>query len=82
MKRLFDYECAYCGNEFEEFFEPSVECPHCGYSPCTKLITGTRIDPKLGVDPGSFTTLGDKWARVREQKQKIEAKRAREHGDS
>jgi len=33
----------------------------------------------MGVDP-SFPTMGDKWARVREQRKIYEERRAREHG--
>jgi putative FmdB family regulatory protein len=80
---LFDHECPECGHQFEEFVNTgspeTVNCPECT-APATKLITGTTIDPRLGVDADRFPTMGDKWARVREQRQKIEAKKVRDHG--
>jgi putative FmdB family regulatory protein len=80
---LFDYECPECGHGFEEFVNTSspetVNCPECS-APSTKQITGTRIDPRLGVHADAYPTMGDKWARIRVQRQKIEAKRARDHG--
>jgi putative FmdB family regulatory protein len=81
---LFDFECPHCGYGFEEFVNTNspetVNCPECA-TPATKQITGGRIDPRLGVDANAFPTMGDKWARVREQRQKIEAKRYRDHGE-
>lgn len=80
---LFDFQCPKCTNEFEELVNTgspeTVNCPECS-TPAIKLITGTRIDSRLGVDASSYPTLGDKWARIRKQRQQIEAKRARDNG--
>lgn len=81
---LYDFECSTCRHEFEEFKDTNsdalIACPRCGWDNTTKLISGTRIDPKLGVDANSFSTMGDRWARIREQRQKIENKKVRDHG--
>jgi putative FmdB family regulatory protein len=80
---LFDFECPHCGLSFEDFVNTSspetVNCSECA-TPATKQITGTRIDPRLGVHADAFSTMGDKWMKVREQRQKIEAKKVRDHG--
>lgn len=78
---LSDFECSNCTHVFEDFTGPEIWCPECGSKAVTRLITGTRLDPRLGVNPDSFPTMGDKWARVRKQKQQIDAKRARDHGE-
>lgn len=77
---LFDFECP-TGHTFEDMVRPeihSAECPTCG-QPARRLITGTRIDPRLGLDP-AFSTCGDKWARIRVQRRAIEDRRYRDHG--
>lgn len=83
MPILFDHECP-SGHVFEEFVSTGspdpVKCPECSQI-ATRLITGTRLDPRLGVDASAYPTLAAKWDRVRRQKQQIEAKRARDHGD-
>jgi putative FmdB family regulatory protein len=80
---LSDYECKGCGHEFEELADRdnpnSVKCPLCGQFNPTRLITGTRIDPRLGLDPTGFPTMGDKWARTHRQAAQIERKRNRAH---
>lgn len=82
---LFDFECRDCGLEFEELayrdHPDPVKCPQCHSTSTKRLITGTRIDPRLGVDAASFPTMGDAWARKRRERSAIEAKRRREHGD-
>lgn len=85
MKLLLDdFECRECKTEFEELADrnapETVKCPQCGQLNARRLITGTRIDPRLGVDP-SYSTLGDKWVKRRDQQKKIEERRKREHGD-
>lgn len=80
---LFDFECCDCGTEFEELayrdHPDPVKCPRC-HGSSRRLITGTRIDPRLGVDATSFPTMGDAWARKRRERAAIENKRKREHG--
>lgn len=82
---MFDFLCTLCGEEFEDLIEREhpdpVKCPLCGSSQTQRLITGTRIDPKLGVDPDSFPTMGDKWARKQRQRKAIEMKRRHANGD-
>lgn len=82
MRILFDYTCG-CGTTFEELVErdsrDSVTCPSCG-SLAKRQLSCPRLDTRLGVDPDSFPTLGDKWERNRKQHQQIEEARKREHG--
>jgi putative FmdB family regulatory protein len=82
---LFDYLCTTCGDEFEELVEREhpdpVKCPTCGSSSTRRLVTGTRIDPRLGIHADVFSTMGDKWAKKQRQRKAIEMKRRREHGD-
>lgn len=79
---LSDYECQSCGAKFEELADrnhpETVKCPECGQFNATRLITGTRIDPRLGVDL-AFPTMADKWARTRRQAAQIERKRKQAH---
>lgn len=80
---LYDFECRSCGAVFEELTPRNVhdvECPECG-GRAFRLVSAPRIDPKLGVNADAFPTMGDRWARVREQRAKIESKRAKEHGE-
>lgn len=83
---LSDYECQACGHIFEELADrdapETVKCNTCGKFQCRRLITGTRVDYRLGVDPGSWPTMGDKWARMHRQKTEQERKQKREHGES
>ena len=85
MLLLNDYECS-CGKIFEELADPSapekVKCPGCcQFGTATRLLCAPRIDPRLGVDAESFPSMGDKWVRRRQQHQKIEERRYREHGE-
>jgi len=78
---LFDFRCQQCTSVFDDMVKPDVyeaPCPKCGGTG-TRLISAPRIDPRMGVDP-SFPTMGDKWARVREQRKIYEERREREHG--
>jgi putative FmdB family regulatory protein len=77
---LFDYECKSCAQVFEELVDRDspepVKCPSCGQFDTTRLITGTTIDPNLGLDAESFPTMGDKWAKKREQRRRQESRRS------
>jgi len=82
---LFDHRCGRCSKIFEELVQrdtPSVvTCPHCQYlGHAERLLSAPRLDTRLGVDPISFPTLGDKWERNRKQHQRIEERRKSEHG--
>lgn len=78
MRRLYDYECldTVCSHNFEELakYEEQVPCPQCK-GPTRRLVGAPTIDPKLGLDAASWPTMGDKWARIRRQRAKIESKR-------
>jgi len=82
---MFDYLCTLCGDEFEELVEREhpdpVKCPLCGSSKTQRLITGTHIDPRLGLDAASFPTMGDKWARKQRQRKAIEMKKRHASGE-
>lgn len=84
MRLLDDYQCRSCQRVFEELADrnapETVKCPQCGQFNPERLITGTRIDPRLGCDP-AYATLGDRWVKRRDQQKKIEERRYREHGD-
>ena len=56
-----------------------LPCPECG-SPSNRLISAPRLDPRMGLDPEGNPTMADKWAKVREQRAKIEKKHYKEHG--
>lgn len=85
MLMMFDYLCTLCGDEFEELVDREhpdpVKCPTCGSSSTQRLITGTRIDPRLGIHADSFPTMGDKWVRKQRQRKAIEMKRRLSHGE-
>ena len=79
MRVLFDHQCRQCGFVFEEFADSEdqygPDCPECKATDAKRLIGAPRLDPKLGLDPTGFPPLGDKWARIRRQRQQIERKR-------
>lgn len=80
MRRLYDFECleAACGHNFEELVRyeeaDTIRCPHCN-GPTRRLIGAPTIDPRLGLDAANWPTMGDKWARIRRQRAKIESSR-------
>ena len=79
---LFDFRCTECLVKFEEMVKSSVKelpCPQCG-ARSTRLISTPRLDPRMGLDPVGNPTMGDKWARTREQRAKIEKAHYKEHG--
>ncbi len=81
---LFDFQCPNQEHPvFEELSDTNsgdpVLCPQC-FLISTRQLSAGRIDPKLGLDATSYPTMGDKWAKMRTQRQKIEAKKARDHG--
>ena len=64
---LFDYECLECSKIFEELIHmgnpEAVNCPQCSSSSTKRMLSAPRIDPKLGLDPIGFPTMGDRWAK-------------------
>ncbi len=79
MRIIFDHQCRSCSTVFEEFVYTEAtsgpDCPDCGATDAERLIGAPRLDPRMGLDPTSFPTMGDKWAKVRRQRQQIERKR-------
>ena len=79
-RQIFEFRCAAdaCGLVFDEYVAyddiPSVKCPSCA-SDTVRQLCAPRIDPRLGLDPASFPTMADKWARIRRQQAKIESSR-------
>lgn len=78
---LYDFECQQCTHTFDDLVKSDVyqaPCPQCGHN-ATRLISTPRLDPRLGIDP-AFPTMGDRWAKVREERARHEARRERDHG--
>lgn len=69
---LFDFECP-DGHTFEELIpsdQQTYQCK-CGKD-AERQISSVRIDwRKMGTDP-DFATCADKWAKMQEQKSRIE----------
>jgi putative FmdB family regulatory protein len=79
---LFDFECQHCTYVFDDMVKPNIHeapCPKCGHN-ATRLVSTPRIDPRLGLDAAGFPTMGDRWAKVREQRKAVEERRERDHG--
>lgn len=67
---LFDFECPK-GHIFEELVTQDTggcECPRCGEL-ARRMITGTHIDPKLGVS-NDFPSMARKWAKKQRKRAK------------
>lgn len=76
----FDFRCESCG-VWEDMVKPDVfvaPCPACGKD-SNRIISGTRLDPRMGVDP-DFATMADKWAKQRTKRAKIDRAHYKEHG--
>jgi putative FmdB family regulatory protein len=84
-RQMFLFRCLRkaCGHQFDDYVAysdiPTVKCEECGHK-TERLITAPTIDPRMGLDP-SFSTMSDKWAKVREQRAKIESAQAAKNGD-
>lgn len=79
---LYDFRCTSCNTVFEDMVKPSeysAPCPDCGEAG-KRLISAPRLDPRMGLDPVGNPTMGDKWAKVREQRARIEKAHYKEHG--
>lgn len=81
---LFDYDCSACAHEFEELVyrdDPkTIACPSCQKLTATRRIAAPTIDPRMGVS-STFSTMADRWAKVRRQRLKHAEKLQRDHGD-
>lgn len=71
---IFDFVCTKCGHSFEEMQEiddhKDVPCTNCQDS-AIRTISGTRIDPGLGVST-SFPSMAAKWDKKQRQRSKID----------
>ncbi len=79
---LFDFRCTECNTKFESMVKSDVlltPCVECG-ADSKRLISGTRMDPRMGLDPESNPTMGDRWAKIRKERAQIEKKHYKEHG--
>lgn len=54
-------------------------CTKCG-GESRRLVSTPRLDPRMGLDPDGFPTMGDRWAQRHEQARRIDEAREREHG--
>jgi putative FmdB family regulatory protein len=79
---IFDFKCNDCGSLTEEITSTDIrriECSVCG-SAADRIISGQfLIDPRMGLDP-CFPTVGDRWAKVRNQRRKLLDAKHRDHG--
>lgn len=70
---LFDFNCPN-GHEFEELVTSDIHehpCPECGFTAKRMLSIGHISYTRMGVDP-TFTTAGDKWAKMQMDRRKKE----------
>lgn len=86
MLIVIDLKCPSCGHREQDYFvkredRDSVPCPKCSAT-MKRLPSAPTLDWKLGTDPESFGTLGDKWARLQEQKARRAQKLKEEHGSA
>lgn len=77
MKRMFDFHCKSCGDEFEKLVDTNIRTVTCE---CGGEASRMISTPTIGLDGTNpdFPTAYDKWANVREQRARVTAKRNRE----
>jgi hypothetical protein len=75
MKLLRDFECKYCGREYERYVDSTVKQVECECGKSADRIIGMPRVALDGTDP-SFPGAYDKWARVREDKARQKSKRS------
>jgi hypothetical protein len=70
---MWAFECPDCG-EFEELCERCDELPclRCG-KPAKRVISGTRLDPKMGLTQ-DFPTMASRWEKKRKSQERYEAR--------
>lgn len=70
----YTYECEKCGEIYDRVWNKIADHangPDCCFEPTKQIILRPPIiDPRLGLDPDSFPTMGDKWANRQEQRLK------------
>ena len=73
MRRMYDFKCSqeHITEGFVDYETTAISCS-CG-NVANRIISPVRISLD-GTDP-IYTSAYDKWARTREQQQKLEAKR-------
>lgn len=77
MKQMRDFICNRCGYVQERFIEDEIEQYPCECGGMMVRIISTpsiRLEGITGAFPGAY----DRWARVREERARIAAKRNRE----
>lgn len=68
---LFDFQCTTCDAVFEELVTTdtvSFNCHECDGA-AVRIISGTHIDPKLGVS-NDFPTMARRWEKKTRQRAK------------
>jgi putative FmdB family regulatory protein len=86
---LNDYQCGDCGTVSEQWDKrgevANHTCPHCGSTSLSKQISPGHLGYTSMAANGesssdSMGTAIDKWAKMREQKQRIERRNLERHG--
>jgi len=75
MKLLRDFECKYCGREYERYVDSAVKKVDCDCGKSADRIIGMPRVALDGTDPG-FPGAYDKWARVREDNAREKKKKS------
>lgn len=76
MRVMNDFMCGDCGTVTEKFVDvefKTIECPEChGDATLLQAMPTVKLDGCSGDFPGA----SERWARIREEKARIRAKRA------
>lgn len=77
MRLLRDFECEHCGAIMERYVDDTISQVICDCGHTATRIIGMPNIALDGTDPG-FPSAFDRWARVREERHRIAAKRGSE----
>ncbi len=79
MLRVFDFECTECG-DIQEHFIRGDEVPTCDL--CGVLMKKLPAAPRLDYNGFWLAGMesGDRWTKMRKQKQKLEERSLKDHG--
>ncbi|KKN23892.1 hypothetical protein LCGC14_0900340 [marine sediment metagenome] len=77
---FFDFRCQKCGEKFAGFVKPDIRITPCNCGGEGRRLISSPTIALSGTDP-AFTTAYDKWARVQQNKRKIDAKHYANHGE-
>lgn len=72
MRLLYDFKCQKCGGIFEKFTNSTFMLCDCGGTMDRMISTPTV---KLEGISGAFPGAADKWAKIREEKHRIDSRR-------